>query len=180
MGNKTPNSKTPVANPGRSGVFLFPNASTFDVPAFPPSLGRPGRSTSVGHVFPFPRSRPAVLAGFRPLSDGPTLARKPPIQKTGVDVVGRRPFRPLPVRPKTSDVPGRPFPYPGRSTAVLAILSPFMRSTPTVGRQTPTVDPDDPRRPRSTTAGRTIPTVDDDGRRRRRPTARNGNGGLRI
>jgi len=194
MGNKTPSSKTPVSNPGRSGVFLFPNASTFDVPAFPLSLGRPGRSTSVGHVFPFPRSRPAVLAGFRPLSDGPTLARKPPIQKTGVDVVGRPSFRPLPVLPRTSAVPGRPFPYPGRSTAVLAVLSPFMRSTPTVGRQTPTVDPDGRR-------STPIPTPDDPGRRRsdgrrrpvgrsrrsttvdpdgRRPTARNGNGGLRI
>jgi len=131
MGNKTPSLKTPVSNPGRSGVFLFPNASTFDVSAFPLSPVRPGRSTSVGHVFPFPRSRPAVLSSFRPLSDGPTLARKPPIQKTGVDVVGRRPFRP-----------------------------PFMRSTPTVGRQTPTVDP-----------GRTIPTVDD-GRRPRTTAGR--------
>jgi hypothetical protein len=161
MGNKTPSSKTPVSNPGRSGVFLFPNASTFDVSAFTPSPFPPGGRLYVGHVFPFPLSRPAVLAGFRSIPDGPTLARKTPIQKTGVDVVGRRPFRPLPVRPKTSAVPGRPLPYPGRSSAMAAVLSPFMRSTPTVGRQTPTVDPGR----RSTTAVRTIPTVDD-GRKR--------------
>jgi hypothetical protein len=162
MGNKTPSSQTPVANPGRSWVFLFPNASTFNVAAFPPFQVVLGRSTSVGHVFPLSRSRPAVLACFRPLSDGPTLARKPPIQKTGVDVVGRPSFRPLPVRFRTSANPGRPFPSPGRSTAVLAVLSPFMRSTPTVGRS---------RRSRRST------TVDDDGRR---PEARNRNGGLRI
>jgi hypothetical protein len=180
MGNKTPSLKTPVSNPGRSGVFLFPNASTFDVSAFSPFPVRPGRSTSVGHVFSFPRSRPSVLAGLRPLSDGLTLARKPPIKKTGVDVVGRRPFRPSSVRPKTSAVPVRPFPYPGRSTAVLAVLSPFMRSTPTVGRQTPTVDPgrirsDGRRRPVG--RSRRSTTVDDPGRR---PVVRNGNGGLRI
>jgi len=177
MGNKIPSSKTPVANPGPSGVFLFPNASTFNVPAFTPFPSVLRRSTTVGHVFPFPFSVPAVLAGFRSLSDGPTLARKPPIQKTGVDVVARWSFRPLPGRPRTSADPGRPFPYPGRPTVVLAVLSPFMRSTPTIGRQTPTVDPDpDPRRPRSTTVGRST-TVEDDGRR---PTARNRNGGLRI
>jgi hypothetical protein len=180
MENKTPSSKTPVANPGLSGVFLFPNASTFDVSAFPLSPVRPGRSTSVGHVLPFPRSLPDVLADFRPLSDGPTLARKPPIKKTGVDVVGRASFRPLPGRSRTSAGPGRPFPYPGRSTVVLAVLSPFMRSTPTVGRQTPTVDPgrirsDGRRRPVG--RSRRSTTVDDPGRR---PVVRNGNGGLRI
>jgi len=159
MGNKTPSLKTPVSNPGRSGVFLFPNASTFDVSAFPLSPVRPGRSTSVGHVFPFPRSRPAVLSSFRPLSDGPTLARKPPIQKTGVDVVGRRPFRPLPVRPKTSDVPGRPLPYPGRSSAMAAVLSPFHAFDPD-GR---TSNPDG--RPRSDDPdGRRRSTTPDDGR----------------
>jgi len=145
MGNKTPSSKTPVSNPGPSGVFLFPNASTFDVSAFPLSPGRPGRSTFVGHVFPFPRSRPAVLAGLRPLSDGPTLARKTPIKKTGVDVVVRPSFRPLFFRSRTSAGPGRPFPFPGRSTVVLAVLTPFMRSTPTVGRSRRSTTPEDGR-----------------------------------
>ena len=180
-----------VSNPGSPGVFLSPNATTCNVPAFPPFPSRPGPSKIVGHVFPLPFSFRPVLAGFRPLPVRLTLARKPPIQKTGVDVVGRPSFRPLPGRPETSDNPGRPFPLPRRSMAVRPVQTPLMRSTPTVGRQTPTVDvvrrpiptPDDPGRPRPD--GRRRPdgrsrrstTVDDPGRR---PKARNGNGGLRI
>jgi hypothetical protein len=184
MGNKTPSSKTPVSNPGRSGVFLFPNASTSNVPAFTPSPFPPGGRLYVGHVFPFPRSMAAVASLLDPFPWGrrrPFIcARKLSAKKTGVDVVGRRPFRPLPVRPKTSAVPGRPLPYPGRSSAMAAVLSPFMRSTPTVGRQTPTVDPGRPRsdgRPRPIGRSRRSTTVDDPGRR---PVGRNGNGGLRI
>lgn len=196
MENKPPAHQTPVANPGPSGVFLFPNASTVNVPAFPPFPVRPGRSTIVGHVFPFPLSRPAVLAGFRPRPGRPTLARKSQDQKTGVDpfpAVGRSdPFPAVLRRPTIHS--GRS-PSPGRSTAVLTVLPPFLRSTPTVGHgSTPA---DDGRRSRTTAGnpGRTGPTTPDDGRRRprrrsdgrtttttpdgRRP-ARNGNGGLRI
>lgn len=178
MGNKTPSSKTPVSNPGPSGVFLFPNASTFNVPAFPLSQDRPGRSTSVGHVFPFPFPRPAVLAGFRPLPDRPTLARKSRDQKTGVDpfpYVGRS--DPFPAVLRRPTIPtGRSLSL-SRSSAVLAVLSPSMRSTPTVdplanpGRRSPTVV-DDPRR-RSDGRPTTSTPV---GRRK----ARNRNGGLRI
>jgi hypothetical protein len=198
MENRPDDHSAPVANPGRSGVFLFPNASTSNVNAFTPFPFPPGGRLYVGHVFPFPFSRPAVASLPYPFIRGRrrplNVARKLLRQKTGVDDVGRPSFRPLPVRPKTSAVPGRPFPYPGRRTAVMAVLSPFMRSTPTVGRQTPTVDPDgrrwtpiptpdDPGRPRSDGRRRPVgrsrrsTTVDDDGRR---PTARNRNGGLRI
>jgi hypothetical protein len=198
MGNRNDDHSAPVANPGTSGVFLFPNASTFDVPAFPPFPLSPGGRLYVGHVFPFPLSVPAVASLPDPFPWGRRrpldVARKLLRQKTGVDVVGRSSFRPLPGRPETSADPGRPFPYPGRSTAATAVLSPFMRSTPTVGRQTPTVDPDgrrstpiptpdDPGRRRSDGRRRPVgrsrrsTTVDDDGRR---PTARNRNGGLRI
>jgi hypothetical protein len=198
MGNRSDDHSAPVANPGTSGVFLFPNATTCNVYAFPPFPFPPGGRLYVGHVFFFPFSRPAVASLPYPFIRGRrrplNVARKLLRQKTGVDVVGRPSFRPLPGRPETSADPGRPFPYPGRPSAVAAVLSPFMRSTPTVGRQTPTVDPDDRR-------WTPIPTPDDPGRRRsdgrrrpvgrsrrsstadddgRRLTARNRNGGLQI
>lgn len=178
MGNKTPSSKTPVANPGPAGVFLFPNASTFNVPAFTPFPSVLRRSTSVGHVFPFPFSVPAVLAGFRSFPGRPTLARKPQDQKTGVDPFPADVrFDPFPAVLRRPRIPSGRFPTPGRPRSVLAVLSPFMRSTPTVdplanpGRRSPTAV-DDPRR---RSDGRTT-TSTPVGRRK----ARNRNGGLRI
>ena len=42
MGNSLPSSFTTLYDPGSTGVFLFPNATTCNVPAFPLSLvGRP-------------------------------------------------------------------------------------------------------------------------------------------
>ena len=166
MGNKTPSSSNPVANPGRSGVFLFPNASTFNIPAFTPFPVRPGRSTSVGHVFPFPFPLPAVLACFRPLPGRPTLARKSRDQKTGVD----------------------PFPYVGRSDPFPAVLR---RPTIPSGRSLPLSRPSAPTVYPLANPGRRSPTAVDDPRRRSdgrtttstpvgRRKARNRNGGLRI
>ena len=74
--NKTGRHNSQVTNPGPSGVFLFPNALTLNVGAFPPlplSLRRP---TSVGHVFPFPRSRPAVESLPDPFPARPIHARR--------------------------------------------------------------------------------------------------------
>ena len=182
MGNKNLSLKTPVSNPGRSGVFLFPNASTFNVPAFNPFPLSPGGRLYVGHVFPFPLSLTAVASlpdpfpsvRGRPLNP----ARKLSAKKTGVDVVEQRPFRPHGGRPKTSAVPVRPFPFPLPDVGHGGRPIPF-----------PTVDPDGrPRQPRRSTSANPWPddpgrrsrrstTVDDPGRR---PVGRNGNGGLRI
>lgn len=170
MGNRIPSSKIPVANPGRSGVFLFPNASTFNVPAFPLSQDRPGRSTSVGHVFPFPF----------PWSGRPGRFTTPLTWPTAVRYSCAK--GPTSVRP--SDLAGRPIPFPtadpgdpGPDSWIAILVRPSYpfpcgrprRSTP--WQTWPTADDVlDPGRRRSTTPdgrsdGRRRPTTTPVGRR---------------
>lgn len=193
--NKTGRHNSPVTNPGPSGVFLFPNASTFNVPAFTPFPFPPGGRLYVGHVFSCPRSRPAVLSLPDPFPDGrrrpSNVARKLLNEKTGVDVINSdKRSDPFPAVLRRPTIPSGRSHAPDRPTAVLTVLpvlSLSRRSTPTVdpvatptpdGRRPPTVD--DPGR--STTVGnpgrpvgparRPPTTVDDDPRRRSdgRPT----------
>jgi hypothetical protein len=169
MGNRPDDHSPTVANPGPTGVFLFPNARTFNVSAFTPFRPLPGRPAPFScathdNLFPGrPGAFPAIPDGRRGRR-GPAGRSLIPGRRCAVDpfpsvgrsdpfpsVIGRRPVRSvlsLPLSP---------------STVVLTVLVPFCA-----------VDPDGRR---MVNPGPTIPTVDDPGRR---PIGRNGNGGLRI
>lgn len=160
MGNKTPSLKTPVANPGPTGVFLFPNASTFNVSAFthfPFVLRRP---TSVVRAFPFPFPRPAVLSLPDPFPARPIHARRILDVETP-SVVGRSdPFPDVLRRRPVRSVLPLPLSRPTVVLTVLPVLSISRRSTPTVD---PMATPADGRR----RPGSRPTTVGQVGRRRR-------------
>ena len=176
MGNRSDDHSPTVANPGPSGVFLFPDARTFNVPAFSPFRPLPGRPKAFScathdKLFPGRPGASLVIPGGRRGPSGRSLI---PGRRCAVDPfpsVGRSdPFPAVPGRRPVRSVLSLPL---SRSTSVLAVLIPFCAVDPDGRRMVnpgPTVDDgrsDDPdgRRRRSETPDGRTERSDDPGRR---------------